>query len=143
MGSSIASNFRVICLNFSLHFCPFLTFEKWSSLKKWSQNIKKIQKRFVKENPKKILIYSICYRCPAKCKTSADGSSIKFVNLNHNHGVNTGTRNGSNVERPPKVLTPPIKNEQNWIDYWLILVYFECGTNWIWKKTNTVISQSL
>lgn len=31
-------------------------------------------------------------RCPARCKTSPDGRSIKFVNLNHNHGPHTGLK---------------------------------------------------
>lgn len=32
-------------------------------------------------------------RCPARCRTSPDGRSIKFINLNHNHGVHTGLKN--------------------------------------------------
>lgn len=28
--------------------------------------------------------------CTAKCRSNVDGSSIKFVDTNHNHGANTG-----------------------------------------------------
>lgn len=31
-------------------------------------------------------------RCPAKCKTTTDHKSIKFIELNHNHGINSCTK---------------------------------------------------
>lgn len=36
------------------------------------------------------IIFSL-FRCQAKCKTTPDGRSIKFIDLNHNHGHLTGT----------------------------------------------------
>lgn len=40
-----------------------------------------------------IWLWNLIFRCKAKCITYSDGEFITFVDLDHNHGINTGTKN--------------------------------------------------
>lgn len=83
-------------------------------LKSWEK--KKNNKERVFENANYCPFVN-CYRCPARCKTNPNGNAVKFLNLDHNHGKNTQSKNRPNVEITQPTSTPPIKSEQNWIDY--------------------------
>lgn len=50
-------------------------------------------------------------RCPAKCKTTSDHRSIKFIELTHNHGINTGTKQSAKRKSSKATTDLNIKTE--------------------------------
>lgn len=59
----------------------------------------------------KFLLFLLFLRCMARCKSNIDGQFLRFINLNHNHGVNTNTLN-SNSKNPSVFIPPRVKKEQ-------------------------------
>lgn len=51
------------------------------------------------------------FRCPARCKTTADRRSIKFISLDHNHGVFTATKHSTNSKLTKAPAAAQIKIE--------------------------------
>lgn len=61
-----------------------------------------------------VLFHSIFLRCAAKCHTSADGRSIKFTNLNHNHGQFTLSKiKPKDAKSSKENLLVKVKTEKN------------------------------
>lgn len=59
----------------------------------------------------KYLSNFLYFRCAARCKTSVDGCSIQFIDIDHNHGVNTGIKNGLFSDPSNAATTVTVKTE--------------------------------
>lgn len=66
--------------------------------------------RFIDSQNNAIFFSFFIDRCTARCNSDLDGRSIQFLDLNHNHGVNTGTLNYK-----PKAPPTLIIKQEHWI----------------------------